>query len=67
MGQFVQVKVTGNDTCGFGLCVTLPSGKKREYSSMYVDRNDAEELCDMINRNCVSEEHISEIIEDALP
>ncbi len=67
MRSFVKADVIGNDVCGFGISVLLPSGMKKEYAALYANRLDAEDLCDKINRDGVSECHVYDIIEDALP
>ena len=67
MKTFVKAKVIEDEMRGYGLSACLPSGKEREYVALYVSRDNAERLCDKINRGDVCESHIDDIIEDSLP
>ncbi len=64
---FAKSEVIENDGLGFGLHITFPSGEEKEYISLFTVREDAERLCEKIERLGVSECNIYDIIEDSLP
>ncbi|MBR3879908.1 MAG: hypothetical protein IKJ24_07320 [Clostridia bacterium] len=63
----VFVKILDN-CCGlFDVVVVLPAGSEKRYESVFCSRREAVELAERINRLGVSELHILDVIEDALP
>ena len=64
---YLVFEVTGDDDKGYGLSVTLPSGKTRSFRSLTFERREIDELCDKMNRLGVSECQLYDIIEDFLP
>lgn len=65
--EFVKSKVIGDSKDGYGLLITLPSGENVKYNSLFLKLEKSEKLCRLINRLGVSECHVADIIEDALP
>ena len=52
---------------GFGILIRCPSGRSILLHSVCVRREDAERICETVNRLIVSECHVYDVIEDLLP
>ena len=63
----IFVRVCESSAQGFDLTVVLPLGEEKKFESAFLDRLEAEELAERINRLGVSPLHVLDIIEDALP
>lgn len=64
--SYLKCKVIGDGETGFGILVTLPSGKVRRFESLTFDMNACETLAERVNRLEVSECHLYEILDDFL-
>jgi hypothetical protein len=65
--KFVESKVIGDKSEGFGLLIIMPSGEEKEYRALFTERPKTEELCQIINRFEIPECHVYDVIEDYLP
>ncbi len=61
------IEIQDNAVGGFDLAFTLSSGELKVYHFVFCDRGDAEAFVELIDRMDVSEVHIFDVLEDALP
>ncbi len=63
----IVVRILGSERGGFDAVFTLPDGREKRYASVFSDRLAAEEFAERVNRLGISELHIVDVLEDALP
>ena len=62
----VFASVCDNQGGGFDIVFSLPRGGEKRYASVFASKAPALELAERINRLGVSEQHLDDVIEDAL-
>ena len=63
----IVVKILDSALCGFDVVFTMPDGREKSYPSAFSSRSAADEFAERVNRLGISELHISDVLEDALP
>ena len=63
----IAVKILDGAEGGFDAVFTLPDGREERYYSVFSDRLAAETFAERVNRLGISELHIRDVLEDALP
>lgn len=65
--EYVTLSLLDEGDAGFGILVKFASGEDLVLHSVCVHREDAERICEVVNRIGVSECQVRDVIEDLLP